>query len=517
MGVAFDEDGDTSDWIEIHNPTSQKVALSGWSLTDEATDLDKWGFPADTIAAGEYLIVFASQKDRSLAGAELHTNFKLDGDGEYLALMAPGDEIASEFSPAFPHQREDVSFGTGQLVEVTTLIGSGAPLKAWVPSDDSLGNTWTGGQPLDDSAWKSGTAAVGFETQGIAANDSTPLAYWRFDASENAGRNTPDAMGNYNATVSSAQLTSGGEGRFGEAYFFDGSNDYISAGVIPELVTPSAMSISLWFKREAETSSATNHNVNNVLVAHSASATNDNFEIGTQGGNIEVYLDTTAKDGPNPSITQSAGIQNGVWHHLALTYDQSRVNEVQLYRDGQLVFESSQWGGALDTSATSPLTFGLARIDNQRGDFNGWMDEVAVWDTALTTEQVVALAEGVSPLNLFGYTSLIGLDLEQEMLEDSLPPRNSAYVRIPFEVVDPADVELLTLRMQYDDGFVAYLNGQEVARGNAPETVLFSSAACRNADRKNPSFERHFQPDFHLFRLFRGIFDNFLVIGKMLD
>ena len=57
----------------------------------------------------------------------------------------------------------------------------------------------------------------------------------------------------------------------------------------------------------------------------------------------------------------------------------------------------------------------------------------------------------------------------------------SAYVRIPFTVTDPSAFDALLLKMRYDDGFVAYLNGVEVARRNAPTALDFDSAAT--ADR----------------------------------
>jgi hypothetical protein len=53
----------------------------------------------------------------------------------------------------------------------------------------------------------------------------------------------------------------------------------------------------------------------------------------------------------------------------------------------------------------------------------------------------------------------------------------SAYIRVPFTVVDPSIYEGLALRMRYDDGFVAYLNGTEIARRNAPASPAFNSQA----------------------------------------
>lgn len=108
----LDEDGEAADWIEVRNVDSQPVNLNGWSLTDDAEDLTKWIFPALTLQPGQYLVVFASDKDRTSASPYLHTNFKLGSEGEYLALVAPGGStIATEFAPHYPPQSADVSYG----------------------------------------------------------------------------------------------------------------------------------------------------------------------------------------------------------------------------------------------------------------------------------------------------------------------------------------------------------------------------------------------------------------------
>src|SRR2546423_278396 len=111
-----DENREYSDWIEIANVGSSAVNLGGWYLTDDAGDLTKWQFPATNLNAGGFLIVFASGKDRRVAGTNLHTNFKLSTSGEYLALVKPdGTNIASQFAPTFPPQAPDVSYGFGVL------------------------------------------------------------------------------------------------------------------------------------------------------------------------------------------------------------------------------------------------------------------------------------------------------------------------------------------------------------------------------------------------------------------
>ena len=110
--VLADEDGAYSDWIEIYNPGPGSTNLNGFYLTDDASNLSKWRLPALTIAAGGYAVVFASGKNRAVSGAQLHTSFSLDADGEYLALVASnGVTVISSFGAAYPKQYPDISYG----------------------------------------------------------------------------------------------------------------------------------------------------------------------------------------------------------------------------------------------------------------------------------------------------------------------------------------------------------------------------------------------------------------------
>jgi hypothetical protein len=116
-----DEDGELEDWIELFNYGGQTVNLAGWSLTDAPDRPRQWLFPDISLNPGQYLIVFASGKDRAsaAAGSRLHANFQLSSAGEYLGLFSsdePASSAASEFN--YPEQRIDYSYGydgAGQL------------------------------------------------------------------------------------------------------------------------------------------------------------------------------------------------------------------------------------------------------------------------------------------------------------------------------------------------------------------------------------------------------------------
>jgi len=107
-----DEDKEYSDWIEIQNTGVTAVSLKGYCLTDNPQLLTKWKFPDIKLEAGKFIIVFASEKNRTDPAKNLHTNFKLSGSGEFLALVSSvGNTIISSFAPLYPAQAENVSYG----------------------------------------------------------------------------------------------------------------------------------------------------------------------------------------------------------------------------------------------------------------------------------------------------------------------------------------------------------------------------------------------------------------------
>lgn len=118
-----DEDGTRSDWIEIYNPGLIDINLGGWFLTDtrtnaspsSITNLTKWRFPNINLAPNRYLLVWASQKNRTNPSAPLHTNFRLSNNsGSYLALVNPQTNVVSAFDP-YPTQVADNSYGRDRI------------------------------------------------------------------------------------------------------------------------------------------------------------------------------------------------------------------------------------------------------------------------------------------------------------------------------------------------------------------------------------------------------------------
>lgn len=104
-----DEYGEFDDWIELYNPTTQELNLSGLYLTDNLDNLTKWQFsPSDQyILPNEYVLIWC---DKNESQGLLHTNFKLSSDGEILALVNT-DRSTIIDSISFGIQISDQSFG----------------------------------------------------------------------------------------------------------------------------------------------------------------------------------------------------------------------------------------------------------------------------------------------------------------------------------------------------------------------------------------------------------------------
>ena len=95
--------------------------------------------------------------------------------------------------------------------------------------------------------------------------------------------------------------------RVGGSVSFDGNNDGLAFEKVADLDRPESFSIAFWFKRNNEMLGIpTNHQIDNLMVAQSSSYDNDNLEIGSQGSEIEIYLDS---GGGNEDATYQRMVQ----------------------------------------------------------------------------------------------------------------------------------------------------------------------------------------------------------------
>ena len=421
-GGLRDEDGDAPDWIEIFNSSSTNVYLNGWFLTDAEANLTKWRFPATNLPPNGFLIVFASGKNRAIAGAPLHANFSLSASGEYLALVhADGTTVASEFSPVFPEQFQNISYGIGQNVQVTKLVSNTSPATILVPTNGTLNTTWVSNN-FNDASWRVGTNGVGYETyvNGFAIR-------------------------NIRSTGGVCDL---------------GTADTV-------LATPS-MQASVFME--------TRNVVNYVNVSGSA---NFGGDFTFPGLNVGVDTDNF--------VLEATGIitipTSGLWTFGVNSDDGFRVDI------GANTFSFPSPRGPGDTFATFNLAAGdypvrLVFYECGGGaevEFFAAAGSYSSFNAAFRlvgdTANGGLAAKSLPTGNGGSLRPLIATDVQSDMLNKA----SSAYVRLPFAVANPAAFSTLTLRMKYNDGFAAYLNGIEIARRNPSSgKVQWNSVASTN-------------------------------------
>jgi len=565
-----DGDGNSSDWIELYNAGDQSLDLAGWHLTDDANDLGLWTFPSKTLDPGQYLVVFASGQ---LSGTYvdpagyLHTNFRLDTGGGYLALVQPdGHTIASQFAN-YPQQREDVAYGRAQVVTHTTLVAGGATGRLLVPTaadDAAIGSTWTGGTPaFNDTAWTAVQTGVGYEgdapppvqqLQNIARNKpaTTNGTLW-------SGHNAITLTDGNRSSVLHGDGVGGNTGvreapgfkyevDLGSVYNFNRIEVWPRQdGCCPNRLTRYRVSVHL--------------DDNGALGTEVWSAdirTNGSFppagptppdtlgasldpdgsfsgqwvrilslenpvpEYALQVGELEVYslvdvpLDqinqALAKpisasgplypnfpnpglltDGNRATFTHPATPVTSFHYTIDLGTTQSldRINvvnrgdgccperltnyRVAVHADDDGEFGPAVWSADIRADGTNSGSAGVdvvtAALD-PAGQFEGRFIRIEKPDTG-TSEYWPQIAE-VEVFSPTGYLNAIATDIEASMKDTSA----SAYLRVPFSVADSSLYDALTFRIKDDDGFVAYLNGVEIARRNSPAGAPAYNAAA---------------------------------------
>ena len=164
---------------------------------------------------------------------------------------------------------------------------------------------------------------------------------------------------------------------------FDGVNDYLSISSSGSLDTFHAnpFSISLWFKYTGGT---------RILIAkqQTASTSTRVVYIYTSSGKILWY-----GGGASPSKTSSGGLSDGNWHHVVFVAESDTV--AKIYIDGVDDTDDVAKDRIGTGSNTAPIILGTTY--NQSGFFfNGSMDEFAVFDYALDSDQVQEIYDATS-------------------------------------------------------------------------------------------------------------------------
>ncbi|QPV62842.1 LamG domain-containing protein [Halosimplex litoreum] len=214
----------------------------------------------------------------------------------------------------------------------------------------------------------------------------TPVAHWRFE--ETGGSTVADGVGSNDGTVVGApDLSTPGVFDSSGARFGPSAEDYVEVPDAPALRPTAELSFGGWYRSDSGTNGQT-------LVQKA------DRRYGDEGYAVDVQTPDSLRGHVAVASGQASvnpwGIDtdDGEWHHVFLTWDGT---DLVLYLDGEEVArDDSQSGDAVHSDRPLYVGYGDNGYTSYYG-MDGAVDDVRVYDTALTAEDVTALFDGETP------------------------------------------------------------------------------------------------------------------------
>jgi len=202
---------------------------------------------------------------------------------------------------------------------------------------------------------------------------SNIVGLWHFD--EVSGTTAYDSSGNSNdgTFMGDPSWTSG---KFGNALSFDGDGDYVLLPNSNTILNTNTFTIETWFK------TSVNHPAYGGTEGRIVNLARDNagysaVALYVEENNVAVcYRNTTAFK----HLKHAVNYYDDVWHHIAVTYNNATY---RLYYDGVEVELIDDTFYGFGTSAAY-----LGTYNGSERFFNGTIDEVRIWNRALTDIEI---------------------------------------------------------------------------------------------------------------------------------
>ena len=268
------------------------------------------------------------------------------GAASVYAVSAAGETVIEGTSAAFSYPAS--SYHQDQSDPTPTITGTAGGTFSATPSGLSI-NTSTGTIDLDASTIQSYT--ITYTVSGVSANQTLAVTASPFIAN----------------TYSME---------------FDGINDSVIAGTTSLGIT-SAISVSCWIKTTNTTAA-----FRSLVAEDITSGSNRNWNLLLNSSNKIGFIFFNTSGSTNYLVRATAlEVQDGNWHHILATYDgTSNTDGIKIYVDGGNVETLT----ALSTGIRSVASVGPRIGSNTNGSWNftGKLDEVAIWNTALSSDAV---------------------------------------------------------------------------------------------------------------------------------
>jgi hypothetical protein len=217
----------------------------------------------------------------------------------------------------------------------------------------------------------------------VSADISADVAaYWTFDDDNTTGINPADVTGNGHGGTGTG-VTAGATGKILEAFTYDGADDYITVSNSDTSdFSTSDFTMAGWFKFD-------NLGVADRILWSSTQATISagtiNYDaLVTSAGSVGCQQRTSSSANKNNFWSYGSVLNTSQYHHIACVYD-TTGSKLQLYVNGVL---RSQNNDTYTPAARTPSALRIGMRVDSYGDFDGEIDEVGRWDSALSSSEI---------------------------------------------------------------------------------------------------------------------------------
>ncbi len=493
----YDHEGDLPAVIYIKNNGTGPATISNFSLTDDQQEPRKWIFPSGTITitigAGQTLPVFASGKNRLTS--PYATNFVL-----------PCNSTGYLYNPQSGLISQKGVFGS-ECPECFDLIPDTVNNAYLVPTASNPPQTGTDWRlpAFSDTQWPRSFPCLGYESDPIVNN---MILYSTFDTPDVnvAARTITDVSGpavfHTGTWPASAAASNIGISMTSlpkilqnvEFYGINNANSYVEYVHNAELNPLTASySFSVWFR-------PTNNDISNgevIFRKGRVSTTDTTGFVLSRGPSNQLAFSIFTPGSPNINVTTPINTATlNAWNHAMVVITRTTTHTAKIYHNGierasgNIPAAQSVTGG---TTAPNANLY-LARAISGGGpvNFTGRMDDFVTWGRALPPAEVTRVydtgnaGKKVNDPTAPGGPGVLFAPCIQTNVQTAMKNVNPGiYQRLPFFVANPSAVSAMTFKVKYADGFIAYINGVEIARRNAPTSAVWNSAAT--ADRPDAS------------------------------
>lgn len=360
---------------------------------------------AETDEEGSLLL--EGRDDPSSTGLGVFLNaIQLTKEGE-----VPSTEIVAQ-------PEDKAAFPGGSVTFNVDVFGAGPFSFQWLKDGEEIegatGSTLTVSGVTPEDAGEYQVEATGGAGDSVTSkevvltvetlneSDAGLMAYWPLDTVDEGA--TPEEMNEFDMTLNNMSSENVVEGRRDQAFQLDGEEEFLSfqpeiSGGLPIYTHANGVySVTMWVKGES------GQEDRRIFSEGSTESDSPLLNIGTDNtgetGKLDLFLRNSQRGSsraPTPlshKKSESTAF-DGTWHHIAWV---DSGGAARLYIDGEL--DDTDFGytrGFLDLNTTS---IGAILRSEAGAFFAGSIDDVALWNKALTSDQAKALAEGASPTEI---------------------------------------------------------------------------------------------------------------------